>query len=148
MIKYLRKKKLNKLQKKKNNSVLKNGVPCKLDSRGNAILNPLTQPLKLRSNDADAVDPTSINQPFFVIKGENGTKMIYRESSIKNLMANSIVRYDDPAVLEKAKTQMGMTVRFQYSCICKGGRQQPKPKLSRAGKTVRQKKNAPCSICA
>ena len=38
--------------------------------------------------------------------------MIYREDSIKNLMNNSIVRYDDPAVLEKAKMQMGMTVRF------------------------------------
>ena len=42
--------------------------------------------------------------------------MIYREDSIKNLMNNSIVRYDDPAVLEAAKKQMGMTVRFQFSC--------------------------------
>ena len=63
--------------------------------------------------------------------------MIYREDSIKNLMNNSIVRYDDPAVLEKAKTQMGMTVRFQFSCMCKGGRQAPKVKLSRNGKSNR-----------
>ena len=63
--------------------------------------------------------------------------MIYREDSIKNLMNNSIVRYDDPAVLEKAKMQMGMTVRFQFSCKCKGGRQVPKTKLSRNGKSTR-----------
>lgn len=62
----------------------------------------MTQPLKARVQK-DEVDPTSINQPFFVISGQNGTKMIYREDSIKNLMNNSIVRYDDPAVLEAAK---------------------------------------------
>lgn len=54
--------------------------------------------------------------------------MIYREDSIKNLMNNSIVRYDDPVALAAAKKQMGMTVRFQFSCMCKGGRQAPKVK--------------------
>jgi hypothetical protein len=29
--------------------------------------------------------------------------MIYREDSIKNLLNNSIVRYNDPAVLEVSK---------------------------------------------
>ena len=63
--------------------------------------------------------------------------MIYREDSIKNLMNNSIVRYDDPAVLENAKKQMGMTVKFQFSCMCKGGRQAPKPKKNKEGKRIR-----------
>lgn len=79
--------------------------------------------------------------------------MIYREDSIKNLMNNSIVRYNDPAVLEvsaticdkvlfwlkQAKQQMGTTVRFQFSCMCKGGRAVPKAKKDRNGKTERQK---------
>ena len=83
---------------------LMNGVPCKLDNRDNAILDPLTQPVKTQSGGKDEeIDPTSISQPFFVINGHNGTKLIYREDFIKNLMDNSVVRYDDPAVLENAK---------------------------------------------
>ena len=101
LMKYLKQKKQNRDQGRNTKFTLKNGVPCKLDSRGNAIIDPLTQPSKINKPGQDAeIDPTSINQPFFVIEGSNGSKMIYREDSIKNLMANSIVRYDDPAVLE------------------------------------------------
>lgn len=76
-------------------------MPCELDSRGKPIVDSITQPSKLKDSiQGEEVDPTSIDQPFFVIKASDGTKMIYREDSIKNLMNNSIVRYNDPAVLE------------------------------------------------
>ena len=98
---YLRQKRIQKSLGRAPTKILKNGVPCKLDSRGNAILDPITQPIKPKNAQEDeSADPESINQPFFVIKASNGGKMIYREDSIKNLMNNSIVRYDDPAALE------------------------------------------------
>lgn len=157
LMKYLKQKKRQRSQGRHVSQTLKNGVPCKLDNRGNAIIDPLTQPPKvMKAGQESEIDPTSINQPFFVIEGENGSRMIYREDSIKNLMNNSIVRYNDSAVLDvslqsnlpitlslffcqKAKKQMGTTVRFQFSCVCKGGRANPRPKLSRTGKSQRQK---------
>ena len=112
ILKYLKRKKEAKANKSKTRQThgLHNDEPCKLDARGVPIIDPLF--IKPSKKTTEEVDPTSINQPFFVIKGANGTKMIYREDSIKNLMNNSIVRYDDPAVLEKAKKQMGMTIKF------------------------------------
>lgn len=104
LMKYLVQKRKSRQRRSMPASTLMNGVPCKLDDRGNAILDPLTQPVKTQSGSKDEeIDPTSISQPFFVINGHNGTKLIYREDSIKNLMNNSVVRYDDPAVLENAK---------------------------------------------
>ena len=122
---------------------LVNGVPCKVDGKNNPIIDPLKQPPK-KKNENEPVDPTEVNQPYFEIEGSNGMRMLYREESVKNLMNNSIVRYNDPAALEvshislqsythishypyfhclqKAKNQFGTTVRFQFSCICKGGR--------------------------
>ena len=60
---------------------------------------------------------TSINQPFFVIKNQDGTRMIYREESIKNLMNNSVVRYNDPAVLEVSLC--ATVTAFVYFDLCK-----------------------------
>ena len=62
LIKYLKNKKRTRSTGKKSSHILKNGVPCKLDSRGCPILDPLTQPSKLKDtvNDEE-VDPTSIN---------------------------------------------------------------------------------------
>ena len=104
LMKYLVQKRKSRQRRSMPSRTLMNGVPCKLDNRGNAILDPLTQPVKTQSaSKNEEIDPTSISQPFFVINGHNGTKLIYREDSIKNLMNNSVVRYDDPAVLENAK---------------------------------------------
>jgi hypothetical protein len=62
LIKYLKAKKRTRSTGKKTSHVLKNGVPCKLDSRGFPILDPLTQPSKLKDTvDDEDVDPTSIN---------------------------------------------------------------------------------------
>ena len=100
MHKYLWRKGRARTHGRKTSHQLQNGVPCKLDVRGNAILDPLTQPIAPKNKKEDEVDPASVDQPFFVIKGHNGTNLIYREDSVKNLMNNSVVRYNDPTALE------------------------------------------------
>ena len=95
---------------------LKNGVPCKLDARGNPVIDKLSQPSKPKGTDEDTeIDPASIDQPFFVIKASDGTKMIYREDSVKNLMNNSIVRYNDTAALDVSNSNpflLTLSVRY------------------------------------
>lgn len=52
------------------------------------------------TGDSDVKNQTTVEQPFFEIKAADGSRMIYRQDSVKNLMNNSIVRYNDPRALE------------------------------------------------
>ena len=60
MHKYLWRKGRARTQGRKTSQQLQNGVPCKLDVRGNAILDPLTQPINPKKKE-DEVDPASID---------------------------------------------------------------------------------------
>ena len=151
LLKYVNSRKRDREFKMRPRRQLKDGLPCKLDAHDEPIIDPKLKALDgyayktlKDKGSGDTIDPSSIGyQHFFVIEGSSGNKMIYREDSVKNLMNNSIVRYNDPKALEKAKKQSGSTVRFQFSCVCKGGRFKAKSRSTKQAGT-----NGPCPVCS